>query len=213
LIYINQSNATLFALTWQKYSTPICIENGPSVVLSQIVSTSLLQYLYDWWCRNILNKVRVGDGLDGGNLLSMLTGSGKEVSGTGLLGGTLEVDLDSGLGGLSLGSLVGNLAGKDLLLALRLADVLDADVDALLKDAAIDELVHTDTDGGLGNVEDDTGAAVVVLVGHTLVDGGISEDVNVVTDLDGHHVLGEVDGSLLPEILGKHVARARAGSE
>jgi hypothetical protein len=40
----NQSNATLFALTWQKYSAPICIENGPSVVLSQIVSTSLLQY-------------------------------------------------------------------------------------------------------------------------------------------------------------------------
>ena len=155
----------------------------------------------------------MGDGLDGGNLLSMLTGSGKEVSGTGLLGGTLEVDLDSGLGGLSLGSLVGNLAGKDLLLALGLADVLDADVDALLKDAAIDELVHTDTDGGLGNVEDDTGAAVVVLVGHALVDGGISEDVNVVTDLDGHHLLGEVDGPLLPEFLGKHVARARAGSE
>ena len=87
-----------------------------------------------------LNEITEGERLDGGNLLSMLTGSGKEVSGTGLLGGTLEVDLDSGLGGLSLGSLVGNLAGKDLLLALGLADVLDADVDALLKDAAIDEI-------------------------------------------------------------------------
>jgi len=155
----------------------------------------------------------VGNGLDGGNILSVLAGGGKEVSGTGLLGAALEVDLDSSLCGLGLGSLVGNLAGKDLLLALGLADVLDADVDALLEDAAIDELVHANTDSGLGNVEDDTGAAVVVLVGHTLVDGGISEDVNVVTDLDGHHVLGEVDGSLLPEFLGKHVARTRAGSE
>ena len=154
----------------------------------------------------------MGNGLDSGDLLSVLTGGGKEVSGTGLLGGTLEVDLDSSLGGLGLGSLVGNLTGEDLLLALGLADVLDANVDALLKDAAVDELVHTDTNGGLGNIEDDTGAAVVVLVGHTLVDGGISEDVNVVTDLDGHHVLGEVDGSLLPEVLGEHVAGTRAGS-
>ena len=145
----------------------------------------------------------MGDGLDGGDLLSVLARGGKEVSGTGLLGGTLEVDLDSSLGGRG---------GEDLLLALGLADVLDADVDALLEDAAVDELVHTDTDGGLGNVEDDTGAAVVVLVGHTLVDGGISKDVNIVTDLDGHHVLGEVDGSLLPEVLGEHVAGTRAGS-
>ena len=112
-----------------------------------------------------------------------------------------------------VGLIVRLAAGEEVRAAVGVLHVLDADVDALLKDAAIDELVHTDTDGGLGNVEDDTGAAVVVLVGHTLVDGGISEDVNVVTDLDGHHVLGEVDGSLLPEILGKHVARARAGSE
>jgi hypothetical protein len=154
----------------------------------------------------------MGDRLDGGDLLSVIAGGGKEISGTGLLGGAFEVDLNSGLGGLGLGGLVGNLAGKDLLLALGLANVLDADVDALLEDAAVDELVHTDTDGGLCNVEDDAGAAVVVLVGHTLVNGGVSEDVNVVADLDGHHVLGEVDGSLLPEVLGKHVARARAGS-
>ena len=149
--------------------------------------------------------------MDGGDS-SISTRSSKEVSLLGLDGVTLQVNLLPTLTGSLLGGFVGLNTGDDLLLALGLADVLDADVDALLEDAAVDELVHTDTDGGLGNVEDDTGAAVVVLVGHTLVDGGISEDVNVVTDLDGHHVLGEVDGSLLPEVLGEHVAGTRAGS-
>ena len=90
--------------------------------------------------------------------------------------------------------------------------MLDADVDALLENAAIDKLVDADTDCGLGNVEYNAGAAVVVLVGHTLVDGRISEDIDVVTDLDGHQVLGKVNGSLLPELLGEHVARTRAGT-
>jgi len=91
--------------------------------------------------------------------------------------------------------------------------VLDSHVDALFEDASVDHLVDTDSDGGLGDVEDDSGASVVSLVGHALVDGGIGEDVHVVSDLDVHQVLGEVDGSVLPEFLGKHVARARSGSE
>ena len=47
-------------------------------------------------------------------------------------------------------------------------------------------------------------------MGHTLVDGRIGKDVYVVTDLDVHHVLAEMNGSLLPEFLGKHVARTRS---
>jgi len=91
--------------------------------------------------------------------------------------------------------------------------VLDSDVNALLDDASVDHLVDADADGGLGNVEDDAGASVVRLVGHALVDGGIGEDVDVVTDLDVHQVLRQVDGSVLPKFLGKHVARARSYSE
>jgi len=91
--------------------------------------------------------------------------------------------------------------------------VLDSDMDALFDDAAVDHLVHADSDGGLGDVEDDSGASVVSLVGHTLVDGRIGEDVDVVTDLHVHQVLAQVDGAVLPEFLGEHVARTRSDSE
>ena len=53
---------------------------------------------------------------------------------------------------------------------------------------------------------------MVSLVRHTLVDGGIGKDIDVITDLDLHQVLRKVDWSMLPEFLGKHVARTRSGT-
>lgn len=90
--------------------------------------------------------------------------------------------------------------------------MLDADVDALFDDAAVDHFVDADPDGALGDVENDSSASVVRLVGHTLVNGGIGEDIDIVTDLDVHQVLAEMNGAMLPKLLGKHVARTRANT-
>jgi hypothetical protein len=54
---------------------------------------------------------------------------------------------------------------------------------------------------------------VVSLVGHTLVDGRIGENVHIVTHLDVHQVLGEVDRSMLAMFLREHVARTRPNSK
>lgn len=62
-----------------------------------------------------------------------------------------------------------------------------------------DLLVDLDTDGTLGNVPDSTSAAVVELMGHTLMDGAVHLDVDIVTDLVGAQVGGQWNVALLAE--------------
>jgi hypothetical protein len=103
--------------------------------------------------------------------------------------------------------------------------VLDADVDALLDVAVADLLVEDNTDGGLGDVVDDTSLSVVDLVGHTLLDGTctcvsllcllqisiisgfrtVGDDIDDITDLVLLEVGRERDHSLLLEIPGEAV--------
>ena len=71
-------------------------------------------------------------------------------------------------------------------------------------------LVYLDADGALGDVPDATGAAVVELVRHPLVDGAVHLDVDVVADLVGAEVGGERDVALLAEGAREEVARPRA---
>ena len=135
-----------------------------------------------------LDQVTERKRLNGGNS-SISSSSFKKVSLLRRLGVTLQVNLLATLTSGLLGGLVGLHTGDDLLLALGSADVLNTNMDTLLEDTSIDKLVHTNTNGRLGNVKDDTGASVVVLVGHTFMDGWVSKDVDVVTNLDGEEVL------------------------
>lgn len=84
--------------------------------------------------------------------------------------GGLTLDLDSGAISLSLGLGRGVLLhpAQEAVSGSRRADVLDAEVDTLLDVSVLDLLVDNDTDSGLGDVVDDTGLAVVDLVGHTV---------------------------------------------
>lgn len=159
-----------------------------------------------------LNKVAERKRLNSSNN-TVLSSSLKEVSSLGLKRLTLEVNLYSSLLGLNFGKLVGNLAGDDFLLTGRLPDVLNAYMDTLLKDASVDGLVDTNSNGRLGNVENDTSTSVVVLERHTLMNGRITEDINVVTNLHRHEVLRKVWQSVLTVLLLEHVAGSSASSE
>lgn len=70
--------------------------------------------------------------------------------------------------------------------------MLDTEVDTLLDVTVLDLLVNDDTDGGLGDIVDDTGLSVVDLVWHTLLDSSVGLDINDVSNL----VLSEVGREL-----------------
>ena len=104
---------------------------------------------------------------DGVHVLNGRLGAVDDLLSTGLNWNSLCVDL-SVLGlGLSLQGIVLADAVDEGLSALGLADVLDADVDALRNDASVHALVHNYTDGVLGHVEDLAGLTMVELVRNT----------------------------------------------
>lgn len=84
--------------------------------------------------------------------------------------------------------------------------MFNADVDAFGDETVANLFVDDDSDGAGVDVEDASGAAMVVLVGHALVDGSIDNDVNNVSDPVGSQGLGDVDGSVLFEPLSELVS-------
>jgi hypothetical protein len=131
-----------------------------------------------------------------------------DLGGADGLSDTLGDSLGEGLAGL-LGGLGGNeglLLLDELLAAGRGADVLGADADALAEGAVAVRLVDDDTNTAGSDVPDDTGAAVVVLVGHTSADSSISDDVDVLADLVGGQDGGDGGDTVTTELLGEEVA-------
>lgn len=129
---------------------------------------------------------------------------------TGLHWLPLQEDvLTSELGGpLLLG--VGLDTVDESLTAGRVSDVLNTDVDTLLEVPSSNDLVDDNTDGGLGDVVDDTGLSVVDLVWHTLLDGTVGLDVDDVTNTVLCEVGRHVDHTLLPEVPGEGISGARS---
>ena len=74
---------------------------------------------------------------------------------------------------LSLGllNLVGVHSIQEILPALAVLHVLDTDTDPLGENVSTDTLVHDNTNGTLGDVEDTSSLTVVGLMGHTLLEG------------------------------------------
>lgn len=75
--------------------------------------------------------------------------------------------------------------------ALGVTNVLDADAKTLLNVAVTNDFVYNHTQSRLGDVEYNTGLAVVVLVRETLLDSTVANDVHNITDT----VVRQVDRS------------------
>ena len=84
--------------------------------------------------------------------------------------------------------------------------MFDADVNSLGDDSLSDLLVDDDSDGAGVDVEDGSGAAVVVLVGHALVLGAVNNDVDDVSDLVASEGLADVDGTVALEALAEFMS-------
>ncbi len=68
-------------------------------------------------------------------------------------------------------------------------------------DSVSDLFVDDDSQSSGVDVEDCTGSAVVVFVGHGFVDSTIDNNINDITDLVGSEVLGHSDSSVASESL------------
>lgn len=73
-------------------------------------------------------------------------------------------------------------------------------------------LVDFDADSTLGDVPNTTGAAMVELVGHALVNGTVNLDVDVIPSLVGPQIGRERDVTLLPEGASEQIPRPRSKS-
>lgn len=139
-------------------------------------------------------NLSLGDALDGRLVGQRSDGLGDvllEGDGVGVAGAEGLALEDDGLAvSLGLSAEAGVLldAAKEVVARARGANVLDADVQALLEVTVLDLLVDDDTDGGLGDVVDNTGLAMHRLVGHALLDRSVHYHVDNITNV----VLAEI---------------------
>ena len=98
----------------------------------------------------------------------------------------------------------------EVVLALGVADVLCPHIDPLWSDVVVNPSVDKETDGSWADVPDNTSAAVVESVWHTLVDGTVDMNINDVTDAVGTEFKGWSWHSVLLVLPGEEIACAPA---
>lgn len=109
-----------------------------------------------------------------GSKSDRLWGIAQQHSNAGLLGLALQRHpLALGLGVLEQTLVLLN-ATQEILTALAVLDVLDANVDSLGQDLSADSLVDDDADSMGRHIVYTAGLSVVGLVGHTLLDGTVA---------------------------------------
>lgn len=124
--------------------------------------------------------------------------------------GTLELNLNTRLTSLLAGSIVSLDTLKEILTALGVLSVFNADVNTLVENAATYALRNDDTDSTARDVPDGTSLTVVELVGHTLVDSTITLDINNVTNAVDSLDTAKSNLTLLSEVLLEEGAGAGA---
>jgi len=119
---------------------------------------------------------------------------------------SLGNDLLSGFLSLNLEGIVGLNSCDESKSALRFSEMVDSNVASLWDDSSVDELVKNDTAGMSGDVENSSGFTVIELVWHTLVDGTVSNNIDVISNLEGGEVSLEWDSTVLLVGLGKKIS-------
>ena len=125
------------------------------------------------------------------------------MSSTRLSGDSLESNLFISV--FTLDSVVSLNTLEELSSALGRNDMINLDVNSLLNNAVSDLLVDFNTDSSLSDVENDTSAAMETLEGHTLVDGTVGLNIDVVTILVTTQVSREGDDTMFTEVSLEHV--------
>ena len=75
--------------------------------------------------------------------------------------------------------------------------MFNSNVNTFGNDSLPNLFVNDDSDGTRVYIENSASSSVVVLVGHSFMDGSVHDDVNNISDFVGGQGLGNVDSSVL----------------
>lgn len=84
--------------------------------------------------------------------------------------------------------------------------MFNSNMDSLLNNFVSDLFVDEDTKSSGGNIPDLSSLSVVISVWHTLVNRAISNNINVISSLEGGQISANIWCSMLSKGFGEHVS-------